>query len=180
MKTLMKTLVGTVAAGAVAMASATPAMARDYYGRDHHGISAGEVIAGVAVLGGIAALASASSHHHNYRYEDHRYRGYDRYRGYRGYGRYGDPRSAVEQCIRAAQRTANRYAYGGRARVTQIRDVDRKRGGWKVEGRIAVNARTPYYRGWNRRYRGYDTGRFDCRVRYGRVVDLDFHGIRGL
>jgi hypothetical protein len=36
------------------------------------------------------------------------------------------------------------------------------------------------YRGWDNGYRGYDSGRFTCRVRYGRVVDLDYSGIRGL
>ncbi len=36
------------------------------------------------------------------------------------------------------------------------------------------------YRGWNNRYRGYDSGNFTCKVRYGRVADLDFSGIRGL
>ena len=36
------------------------------------------------------------------------------------------------------------------------------------------------WRGWNDRYSGYDAGRFTCKVRYGRVVDLDYNGIRGL
>ena len=178
MKTLAKTLIGTVAAGAVAMASATPAIARDRYDYRHHdrdGISAGEVIAGAVVVGGLAALA-ASSHDH-YRYNDYRYRGY-----------YQNPRSAVEQCVAAAQQTANRYSYGGRSHVTDIRDIDRHNDGYDVRGRIAVNTRDRYWnrgwgndwRGWNSAYRGYDAGRFTCKVRYGRVVDLDFDGIRGL
>lgn len=177
MKTITKALVGTVAAGAVAMASATPAMARDYHRHDRDGISAGEVIAGALVLGGIAAIVASSDNDRNYRYNDYRYRGY-----------YGNPRSAVQQCVYAAERTANRYSYGGRAKVTDIRDIDRKRGGYKVEGRIAINTRNPYWsrgwgndwRGWNSRYRGYDAGKFTCRVNYGRVTRLDFDGIRGL
>jgi hypothetical protein len=36
------------------------------------------------------------------------------------------------------------------------------------------------YRGWDNRYAGYDSGKFTCKVRYGRVVDLDYSGIRGL
>jgi hypothetical protein len=162
------------------MASATPAVARDRYDRyrDHDGISAGEVIAGAVVLGGIAALAASSNN--NYRYNDYRYRGYNRY--------YQNPRQAVEQCVYAAQRSANRYSYGGNARVTDIRSIERQRDGYNVRGRIAVNTRNPYWsrgwgndwRGWNSAYRGYDAGSFDCKVRYGRVVDLDFHGIRGL
>lgn len=179
MKTITKTLVGTVAAGAVALATASPAMARDRYDR-HDGISAGDVIAGALIVGGIAAVASAASRD-NYRYADYRYRGY-------GYNRAGDPRSAVEQCVYAAERSANRYSFGGRAKVTDIRDVDARRFGYKVRGRIAVNTGNRYWdrgwgndwRGWNSGYRGYDAGTFSCDVRYGRVVDLDFNGIRGL
>ena len=184
MKTITKALVGTVAAGAVAMASASPAVARDRYDRyrDHDGISPGEVIAGAVVLGGIAALAASSN--------DYRYNGYNgyRYNDYRYRGYYQNPRQAIEQCVYAAQRTANRYSYGGRSRVTDIRDIDPARDGFDIRGRIAVNSRNPYWyngwgndwRGWNNAYRGYDAGSFECKVRYGRVVDLDFRGIRGL
>jgi hypothetical protein len=180
-KALAKGTIATVAAGAMALASATPAMARDRYDR-HDGISTGEVIAGALVLGGIAALASASSRDN---YRGYGYNGYDRYNGY---NRAGDPRSAVEQCVYAAERSANRYSYGGRAKVTDIRDIDARRDGYKVRGRIAVNTRNGDwrrgwgndYRGWNSRYNGYDAGSFTCDVRYGRVVDLDFNGIRGL
>jgi hypothetical protein len=173
MKTLAKSLVGTAVAGAMALTSATPALARDRYDR-HDGISAGDVIAGALVVGGIAAVASAASR--------------DNYRSARyGYG-YGDPRGAVERCVYAAERSANRYSRGGNAKVTDIRDVDAKRDGYKVKGRIAVNTGNRYWdrgwgndwRGWNSRYRGYDAGTFTCQVRYGRVVDLDFNGIRGL
>jgi hypothetical protein len=175
MKTLAKSLVGTAVAGAMALASASPAMARDRYDR-HDGISAGDVIAGALIVGGIAAVASAASRDNNYRPAAYRY------------GGYGDPRSAVEQCVYAAERSANRYSYGGNAKVTDIRDVDAKRDGYNVKGRIAVNTRNAGWsrgwgndwRGWNNRYRGYDAGTFTCKVRYGQVVDLDFNGIRGL
>jgi hypothetical protein len=182
MKTLTKALVGTLAAGAVAMASATPAMARDRYGHDD-GISAGDVVAGALILGGIAAVASAASRGNGgYVYNGNGYGRYD------GYNRGGGPRSAVEQCVAAAERNASRYSYGGNAKVTDIRDIDAKRYGYKVKGRIAVNSRNGDwrrgwgndYRGWNSRYTGYDAGTFTCEVRYGRVVDLDYNGIRGL
>lgn len=188
MKTLSKALargtIATVAAGALA-ATSTPAAAQDYRDRDD-GISAGEIIAGALIIGGIAAVA-ASAGRDRYRYDD-RYRYNDRYRGRYDYNRYGNPRQAVEQCVRAAERTANRYSYGGRARVTDVRDIDRKRDGYNVKGRIAVNSRSnDWRRGWgndwrgyDRRYSGYDSGKFKCEVRYGRVVDLDFSGIRGL
>jgi hypothetical protein len=180
MNTITKALVGTVAAGAMAMASA-PAEARDRH--DRGGIDVGDVIAGALIIGGIAAVASAAS------------RG-GRYDSYDGYdGRAGSARSAVEQCVYAAERNASRYSWRGNAKVTDIRNIDRKRDGYTVKGRIAVNTMgrdwrrgdARYgrgwgndYRGWNSRYSGYDSGKFTCKVRYGRVVDLDYSGIRGL
>ncbi len=186
-KALAKGTLGTVAAGAMAVASASPAMADDhrYRDRDRDGISAGEVIAGAVVLGGLAAILSSGN---NDRYD--RYDRYDR-RGYRGdyRGGYNNGRTAVEQCVRAAERTAQRYT-GSRAEVYEIRDVDRERRGYEVEGRIAVREYRDQRRGWGDRRRGdyrrgyrnsgWDEGRFKCEIRRGRVVDIDFSGIRGL
>jgi hypothetical protein len=188
MKTITKALVGTVAAGAMAMAAAAPAQAQ-WRDRDRDrgdGIDVGDVIAGALIIGGIAAVASAAGRNRGYDGRVYEGYGYDRY-GY-GYNRAGNPRQAVEQCVYAAERNASRYSYGGRAQVTDIRDIDRKRDGYTVKGRIAVNTRSNNwrrgwgndYRGWNDNYRGYDAGRFTCDVRYGRVVDLDYSGIRGL
>ncbi len=195
MKTITKGLVGTVAAGAMAMASASPAFARNGHD-DHDGLSAGEVIAGALVIGGLAAVLSSGSNRDRYRdYDD---RGYDQRRGYddRYYnGRNGNARSAVEQCVSVAERQANRVSWGRSANVTDIRDINRTRTGYTIKGRIAVNTRghdyrrgdNRYgngwdndYRGWNDRNSGYDAGKFTCKVSYGRVVDLDFSGIRGL
>ena len=132
-----------------------------------------------------------------YRYNDRN--GYDDRYGYNdrydrsGY-RNGNPRRAVEQCVSAAEQKAGRYSYG-RADVTDIRGVDRNSRGYTVRGRIAVNGQgrdwrrgdSNYgsgwnndYRGWNDGLRGYDSGNFRCRVEYGRVVDVDFSGVRGL
>ncbi len=212
MKTLSKALVGTIAAGAMAISSATPAHAEH---RHRDGVSAGDVIAGALIIGGIAAVASAASKNDRYdrdgrydrdsRYRDGDYR-YDRagygdgYGNDRGHG-YGDnrwgggnPRSAVEQCVYAAERAAGRYSYG-RADVTDIRSVRDTRYGFEVRGRIAVNSRghnwrrgdSNYgqgwggdYRGWNNGVRGYDSGSFRCRYERGRVVDVNFDGLRGL
>ena len=181
MKTITKGLVGAVAAGAMAMGSAVPAQAQ-WRDRDRgDGIDAGDIIAGALIIGGIAAVASAAGRD---RYDRH-----DRYdRGY-GWDRAGSSRSAVEQCVYAAERNASRYSYrGGNAKVTDIRNIDRKRDGYNIKGRIAVNTNNRDWRrgwgndwrGWNNRYSGYDAGKFTCKVRYGRVVDLDYSGIRGL
>ena len=191
MKTLSKALVGTVAAGAMAISSATPAFAESRH-HDRDGISAGDVIAGALVIGGIAAIASAASNNDRY---DRDYR-YDRvgYGSNRGYGFRDNPRQAVEQCVRAAERQASRFSYGN-ADVTDIRQVRDTRYGLEVKGRIAVNSMgrgwrggDGYYgrgwggdyRGWNSNLRGYDSGSFKCRYDRGRVVDIDFSGIRGL
>ncbi len=180
MKTLTKTLVGTVAAGAMAMTSAAPAFARD---RDRdNGISAGEIIAGAVILGGIAAIASSSGNNDR-NYRDRNYRGYDNNynRGYdrndrynnNGYNR-GNGRAAVERCVRAAENDARRAGYRY-ANVTEIRDVDNTRNGWRVKGRIDVQGTHGRYGG-----RHGDSGKFSCNLSRGRVVNLDFSGIRGL
>ncbi len=197
MKTLSKALVGTVAAGAMAISSATPAFAEGRH-HDRDGISAGDVIAGALVIGGIAAIASAASNNNrDYRYDragygDYGYNYGNRYN--RGYGYAENPRRAVEQCVRAAEREAGRYSYG-RADVTDIREVRDTRYGLEVKGRIAVNSMGRSwrssdgyygrgwggdYRGWNNSLRGYDSGSFKCKYERGRVVDIDFSGIRGL
>jgi len=141
---------------------------------------AGTVAAGALAVSATPAMAqdwSARGWNHNSRYgHNERYDRYDRYNG-----RYGvSQREAVRQCMSAAARAANRYSYG-HARVTGIRDIDRKRGGYKVEGRIAVENGRRDWRGWNRGSRRVDTGTFACHVDYrGRVRNVDFHGIRGL
>ncbi len=183
MNTISKALVGTVAAGAMALASATPAMARD---RNDDGIDAGDIIAGALIIGGIAAVAGSigkdrgyngtygGPYNPNARY-DSRYGngGYD-------YNRYGNSRSAVQQCVSAAQQDLSRRGYRG-ARVTDVRDIDRKRDGYRVKGTLVVNERGG---GWNRDYnyryggRDYDQGRFSCDIRYGRVVDIDYSGLK--
>lgn len=198
MNTFSKALVATAAAGAMAVTSASPAFARD--GRHDGGVSTGDVIAGALVIGGIAAVAAAASsgRDRDYGYDRVGY-GYDRDYG-RGYGNSynrggnGNPRMAIEQCVRAAERGASRYSHG-RADVTDVRDVRETRWGYEVRGRIAVNASgrdwrrgddrygrgwDNDYRGWNDGMRGYDSGRFSCRVERGRIVDLDYSGIRGL
>lgn len=195
-----KALLGT-AAGAMALSTVSPAMARD-----HGGIDAGDVIAGALVIGGIAAIAAAASRDNDYdrdygragyRYDDRSGYGYGYDHGY-GDSRYYDrgyrqnPRQAVEQCVRAAERNAARYSYGS-PDVTDIRSVRETRYGFEVRGRIAVNERgwrdgdSRYgrgwdgdYRGWRNDLRGYDSGSFTCRTDRGRVVDLDYSGLRGL
>jgi predicted secreted protein len=172
MQTFTRIMVGTVAAGAMAVSAASPALARDHRG----GVDAGDVIAGALVIGGIAAIAASASNNDRdqYRYDGRWDRRYDdRYGRHDGRGAISQ-RYAVDRCVAAATRAASRYSYGGQARVTDIRDVERKSYGYKVKGNIAVN-------GSRHHWRGYDAGKFSCKVdRRGHVADLDFKGIRGL
>lgn len=164
-----KAAIGAATAGAM-LVSAAPAAARDRYDRD--GIGAGEIIAGAVVLGGLAAILSASDNDRYDRYDD-RYRGrYDDPRYGYDYNRYGNSRSAVSQCVRAVERGTSRY---GRTDVTQVTSIDRKRDGYKVKGRVVV--RDGYGGRWGRGG-SYDKGKFSCDIRYGRVVDIDYSGLR--
>ncbi|SHN60752.1 hypothetical protein [Erythrobacter sanguineus] len=162
---LARTTLGTFAAGALAFASATPAMADDR--RDRGGIGAGEIIAGTVVIGGIAALAGA--------FDGDRGR-WDRgdRRGWRGDGFRGGSRGAVQRCVRAAENQARRFGGYRFADVTDIRDVDRTRSGFRIRGRIQVEGQRGF------RGRDFDRGRFTCRLDGRGAPRIDFDGIRGL
>jgi hypothetical protein len=142
MKKLPKIVAGTVAAATLAVSVAAPAEAqryRRYYDRDR-GIDAGDVIAGVAVIGGIAAIASALS------------RDSSRY-GYGSANRYRDGyRYAVNSCANEAER------YGrGRVRITDVDRTGNDR--FRVRG-VVESGYGGYdgYDGYGRGGYGYDRG----------------------
>lgn len=173
MKNILKALTGTAAAAAMVV-SATPAMAND---RERGGIGAGEIIAGALVIGGIAAIAGAFDGDKDRRFDRRGVRGDVRgdFRGdFRRNNRgFDNPRAAVNQCIRVAERRAGQ-AFGP-AQVTEIRDVDRTRFGFRVEGRIVVEDN---FRGRGRGFRNrLDRGRFTCNVDGGRGADIRFRGL---
>ena len=197
MNVLTKSLLGAGAAAAALVTLAAPAQAQgryDRYDRNRDGISAGEVIAGAVILGGIDAVIASSD---DDRYNDGRYdnRSYNR-SGYdnRGYNNGNGSRRAVNQCVRTVENWANGYS---RSDVTQISNIERIRGGYRVTGKLVVQ---DGWRGNNRGYsydrydrddrygrnngygnqgygRGYDKGRFTCFVERGRVVDGDYRGL---
>lgn len=172
MNKLNKALVGTAAAAAMAV-SASPVMAKD--GRNH-GPSTGEIIAGVAIVGAIAAIAS-SGNNNDRRYSDRNYRGdrygNDRYSESRFGNRYRhmNQRQAVNLCARAAEHGATNY---GRAHVTDIRDIDRTRYGYRVKGRIQVEQGRSRYQ----RSRYADQGKFTCYIEGNRVSNVQYSGLR--
>lgn len=131
---------------------ATPAMARDYWGwgggyghhRHRDRVDAGDVIAGVLILGGIAAIASAASkakkereNRPEYRYPEQRGDARDDDRGYEG-GSAGDERpdwgearginEAIDRCSSEVER--------GNRRIESVDSVNRESGGWRVAGRM--------------------------------------------
>ena len=164
MKAISKTILGAGAAAVAALSFAAPAEAqyRDRY-RDRGGIDAGDIITGIAVLGGIAAIGSALDRdggRYGYGYRD-------RYRSNYNY--------AVQSCAQEAQRMA-------RGRV-QILDVDRV-GNDRYRVRGLVQGGYGGYSGYGRqdrydRYDRYDRsgygGRddFTCVARgNGRITDF--------
>lgn len=93
---------------------------RRYRHRRHRGVDAGDVIAGVLILGGIAAVASAASRSRdrNPRYPDHQ----------RGNYHNGDTRGldrAVSICVDEIERNA---------RIQTVDAVNRNARGWSVTG----------------------------------------------
>lgn len=124
---------------------------RDHRGHRRHrrGIDGGDVVAGILILGGIAAIASAASKSkRDRRYEDRDvrdrdYRTNDRRNDDRRYDdrrpdNRGDDQSsrgtgsmdlAINACSNAAEVQA-----GNNARVSEIRAVARDGAGWRVEG----------------------------------------------
>ena len=104
---------------------------RGYY-RDR-GVDAGDVIAGVLVLGGIAAIASAVSRDADRRREDDRYQRYNEPRPMNT----GELNAAADSCAYAAE---NRL--GGDARLGEITSVERDGAGWQVQGTVMSYGRS--------------------------------------
>lgn len=133
---------------------------RWYRYRRHNRVDAGDVLAGVLIIGGIAAIANAASKNdrdrryrdNDYRYRDRNYRNQDyRYRERRGDSRYDGGRgidNAVEMCVSQIERDV---------RVDTVDSVDRNGEGWRVTGSL------------------YNGDRFTCRIgQDGRVEDVNF------
>lgn len=140
--------------------TATPAMARgwgggwggwDYHRRDR--IDAGDVIAGVVILGTIAAIASAASNaNKSSRARDRDYgndRDYRDYRSDRGYddrradSRGYDSRQSGSGAIGNAIDTCAAEVERGDRRIGSVDAVNREGDGWRIHGRMG-SANTPF------------------------------------
>lgn len=116
------------------------------YRRHRNRVDAGDVLAGVLIFGGIAAIASAASKNKRDRRSDNRDYRYDQRNDDRRYDDRGsDSRSdnrndrgtgsmdtAINVCSNAAERQA-----GDNARVSEIQSVARDGAGWRVEGGLS-------------------------------------------
>ncbi len=156
---LYKSRAALVAASLAAVAlTATPASARHWRHHDR-GIDGGDVLAGVLVLGGIAAVAAAASRSNrerqarDYRYPDARYpetrapsdgdyRDWraqnDRDTGYAGQGEsaaYGGTDWRGESLDGAVTACTGEIERGDR-RIDSVEGVNRESDGWRVDGRL--------------------------------------------
>ena len=134
-----------LASAAALSLSATPALAQDWgwggggWGHHHRDrVDAGDVIAGILIIGGIAAIASAASKSKRNRRDDD-YRGdYPRERSAR-YGsdneqqqwdrqsqQNGSVDGAVSRCVGEVSRGSNRG--------TSVESINRDGDGWRVQG----------------------------------------------
>ena len=152
MKALTKYLAGAATAAAITLTAASPAQAqifgRDPYGRNR-GVDVNDIVTGVAVLGGIAAITRA----------------FGRDGGQYGYDNRTRYRNDYTQAVNACGYQAERYGQGGRVSVT---DIDR-RGSNSYRVRGVIDAGYGSY-GSNAGYGRDDRyGRYDPRAdRYGR------------
>ena len=138
-----KRTAATLALAASFSMAATPAMARGWgggwggYHRNHDRVDGGDILAGILIIGGIAAIVSAASKSSKQRQEQRDYRE-SLPRDREEAPRYGsdDDRpewregsgidSAINRCIDEVNR--------GKTRVGEIESVNREDGGWRVAG----------------------------------------------
>ena len=147
-KTLGVAVGGVLLAGSVAPA---PAMARGF-GDDFE-----EILIGAAVLAGVVAVMSdvLKDEVDDWDRDRRRTRGYD------------DREVAIDDCIRTAEREAERYGRDPRARDL---DVDRDGREYRVKGEVEVERNAT----WDGDRRNYDRAEFTCTARDGRVTAFRF------
>ena len=128
--------------------AATPALARDRsWGRHHDRVDAGDVLTGILILGGIAAIAGAAGDSNKRQREREREQREQEQRDYRSddrqdsrdYAGSDDRRpewnegtginSAIQRCTSEIER--------GNSRIADVEAVNKQGDGWRVEGRMA-------------------------------------------
>ena len=150
MKLKTSRLAATLAVTAAFGLAASPAAAQGWgwgggggWGHHRDRIDAGDVIAGILIIGGIAAIASAASSHKRDRRDEDRRPEYPRDRA-NGYGNDNDQQwnqqgqqngsvdSAVARCSNEVSR--------GSGRNVSVETINRDGDGWRVSGRTGEGA----------------------------------------
>jgi hypothetical protein len=134
---------GLASAAALSLV-ATPVLARDYWGHRHRDrVDAGDVFAGILILGGIAAVASAASkakrereQRPEYRYPDEAGRDRDSDRSYEGRGEDNRPDWSESRGINTAINRCADEVERGSGRIESVDSVNRDGSGWRVAGRM--------------------------------------------
>lgn len=135
-----------LASAAVFSMTASPVMARDWgWGHRHRDrVDAGDVLAGILIIGGIAAVASAASkanknkqRESDYRYPDDNYPqqrersdgnyGNDDRTDQPAWGERGGINAAIDRCQSEVAR--------GDTKIDEVDSVNREGDGWRVQGR---------------------------------------------
>lgn len=143
-------MAAALAASAAISLAATPAAAQGWgwgggWGHHHHRshVDAGDILAGVLIIGGIAAIASAASSHKRDRREDDRPE-YPRERS-AGYGSDNEQQQWDRQSQQnggvdsAVNRCSNEVSRGSGGEVS-VDTINRDGDGWRVSGRTGGGA----------------------------------------
>jgi hypothetical protein len=160
-------LVGAAVMASSLMVSVTPVEARHRHYRHRDRVDAGDVIAGIFLIGAIAAIADSADKNKDRDRRDSDYRYDRRDRDYRAApdtsndrqwvpGGNSDESRAVEACSWAAEGELGEFA-----RVGQIDSVERAGNDWRVTGNVAAPDMMPRD--------------FSCTYRAGRVTSVNFN-----
>ncbi|NJS15714.1 MAG: hypothetical protein HC788_15400 [Sphingopyxis sp.] len=167
MKSFATKLVGLAVMASSLVVAVAPAEARHRHYRHRDRVDAGDVIAGIFLIGAIAAIADSAGKNKGRDRQDGDYRYDRRDRDYRAApepqsnrqwtpGSNSDESRAVEACSWAAE-----GEIGDFARVGQIDGVEREGNDWRVTGSVAAPETMPRD--------------FTCTYRAGRVTSVDFN-----
>jgi hypothetical protein len=173
MKRLVIQIAGAAVLASSVLVAVTPAEARHrrHWHRDR--VDAGDVIAGIFLIGAIAAIADSASksrdrdRDRDRRDDDYRYEPQQRERDYRGTPERGDDRQWVPGNNNAETRAVDACSWaaegelGDEARVGAIDSVAQYGDDWRVSGTVAAPGTMPRD--------------FACTYRGGRVVGVTFN-----
>lgn len=124
---------------------ASPAFAQSWgddwgggWGRHRSHVDAGDILAGILILGGIAAIANAASKNkRDRRDDDRRYPGdYPRQRS-NGYGNDNDQQWQQNGGVDNAVNRCSNEVSRGSGRTATVDTINRDGDGWRIQGRTA-------------------------------------------